>query len=63
MTWFLVVLFLGAEGFEIREGWYPRPQPDLQTCVQRVEEVIAYLNTTGVAAVASCQLVKTGVEI
>ncbi len=55
MTWFLIVLFLTINGgLETKEGWSPLQQPNLATCQQSLERVVAYLNSIEVAAVISC---------
>ena len=55
MTWFLVVVFLTINGgLETKEGWSPLQQPNLATCKQSLERVVAYLNSVEVAAVVSC---------
>ena len=58
MAWFLVILFLSASapgGVEMREGWGPLPQADLQTCNESVVRLMAYLESFRAEAVVYCE--------
>ena len=58
MAWFLVILFLSASapgGVELREGWHPLPQADLQACKESILRVMTYLDSVGINAVAYCE--------
>ena len=58
MAWFLVILFLSAlapGGVELREGWHPLPQADLQTCKESILRVMAYADSVELEIVAFCE--------
>ncbi len=56
MTWFLVILFLMADGsLGMKEGWYPLEQPNLEVCGESVERVISYLSSVDAVAIAFCK--------
>ncbi len=55
MTWFLVVLFLMADGsLGMKEGWGPLEQTSYEACVEGVDTLVDYLNTLDIAAIVSC---------
>ncbi len=58
MSWFLVIMFSINGGFEIREGWYPLVQTDMQTCLESSIRVQTYFEATGLKALVYCELKK-----
>jgi hypothetical protein len=43
-TVFLVILFITNSGTEtLKEGWYPREQPDIETCETRASFMEEYM--------------------
>lgn len=61
MTWFLVVVFLGVDGSTtIKDGWYPRQQPNQQVCKERVALVFEALATIAEVGTFTVECVRVG---
>ena len=45
MEIFLLVVFFGAHGPDVSEGWHPTEHPNMEVCLTRKEFMESYLET------------------
>lgn len=56
----MVILFLMGGEWEMVDGWYPRVQPDYDTCMQRAYNVSMYIAESfpNETAAVSCEIAE-----